>query len=192
MCLVPWKLVAIKDLFVVESVSNLLLEDKQFVLHLRVDVPFAVRDDFAQGGVADLIPFVCVVHFDVGLALGKSVSQLHGVITILNDVIAEELLAALLAGCPGEPLLAILCFYLGGGERHLCLGLSWRQLKHQLTFVAQASRERVIVILRFGLLGLRPGWFRRMLCSKLLLFSDELISLQLASPSISRTLACSV
>ena len=45
--LVLRKFIAVWDLLVFKSIGDLLLENLQLVLHLRVDVPFRIRDKLA-------------------------------------------------------------------------------------------------------------------------------------------------
>lgn len=67
------------------------------------------------------------MDFDVGFALGRSVGELDRVVAKLNDLIAEQLLAALLACCSHQALLSVLIvlFELGWREDRQ---LTWRHL----------------------------------------------------------------
>lgn len=99
MRLVLGEFVAVRDLLVFESVRDLLLENFQLVLHLWVDISLRVWDNLAKRCVTDFEAVLCVVDFDICLALGRSVGELDCVVAKLDDLIAEQLLAALLASC---------------------------------------------------------------------------------------------
>lgn len=126
-CLVLRKFEAVWDFLVFKSIGDLLLENFQLVLHLRVDIPFRIRDKLAQSSVANLVPVLSILDFDISLPLRWSVGHLDRVIAELDNLVTEKFLSSLLAGRSNQPFLSFFflhLFELGGRECWLlhCLG----------------------------------------------------------------------
>lgn len=157
MSLILGKLEAVRNLLVLISVRNLLLEHLELVLHLGVNVPLCVRDDPTKRRVADLIAVIGIVDFHVRLSLGRPICKLDAAIAILDDLVAEQFLSSLLASGSHQPLLAIVSFAIGM-EDEVVFQLGLGELEH--FFIADTVHHCVVVLgAALGLLGLLPGWF---------------------------------